>query len=102
MLVRLDPFRDLDPVFEDYRASRRARQAPMDAYRRGDHVVIHLDVPGVDPDAIELTVDTDALSIKAERHWPAEEHDEIMVQERAQGPLSRQVLLGAALDGGRL
>ena len=57
----------------------------MDAYRRGDHFLIHLDLPGIDPDAIELTVEQNVLTIRAERHFEPEEGDELIVSERPQG-----------------
>lgn len=102
MLMRFDPFRELDRLTQELSGPTRARQLPMDAYRRGDTFMIHFDVPGVDPAAIELTVEKDVLTVKAERRWPAAEGDDIVVQERPQGPLARQVFLGAALDTGRL
>ena len=71
----------------------------MDAYRDGDHVVIALDVPGVDPDSIDLTVDKNVLNVTAERNWkPAEGQEEIIVSERRQGKFTRQMFLGDSLE----
>jgi HSP20 family protein len=70
----------------------------MDAYRRGEKFVVHLDLPGVDPDAIELTVDQNTLTVTAERTWQSVEGDELVISERAQGTFSRQLLLGDSLD----
>jgi HSP20 family protein len=50
----------------------------MDAYRHGDHFVIHLDVPGVEPDAIELTAEQNLLTVRAERNWPEDAATEVV------------------------
>jgi HSP20 family protein len=98
MLMRFDPFREFDRFPEELLHGRRARQIPVDAYRRGDEFKVHLDMPGVDPSSIELTVERDVLSVRAERSWAPLEGDEIQVSERAQGEFSRQLFLGEALD----
>jgi HSP20 family protein len=74
----------------------------MDAYRRRDQFLIHLDLPGVDPDAIELTVEQNVLTIRAERRFERQEGDEPLVSERPQGTFARQLLLGESLDTDRL
>jgi HSP20 family molecular chaperone IbpA len=63
-VLRFDPFRDFDRLVAEQMAGLRGapRSVPMDAYRRGDQFLIHLDLPGVDPDAIELTVEQNARS----------------------------------------
>lgn len=71
---------------------------PMDAYRRGDELHVELDLPGVDPDSIDLTVDQSQLTIRAERRFELQEGDEMAVAERPQGTFSRQLLLSEALD----
>jgi HSP20 family protein len=104
-VVRFDPFRDFDRVAEQMLSAglRGApRSVPMDAYRRGDQFLIHLDLPGVDPDAIELTVEQNVLTIRAERRFEPEEGDEPAVSERPQGTFARQLLLGESLDTDRL
>ena len=77
-VLRFDPFRDFDRLVAEQIAGLRGapRSVPMDAYRRGDQFLVHLDLPGVDPDAIELTVEQNVLSIKAERRFEPEEGDE--------------------------
>ena len=102
-VVRFDPFHDLDRLAEQM-ALRRGmpRSVPMDAYRRGDQFLIHLDLPGVDPDAIELTVEQNVLTIRAERRFEFEEGDEPTISERPQGTFTRQLLLGESLDTERL
>jgi len=72
----------------------RPWQMPMDAYRRGDEFVVHLDVPGVDPGTIDLTVEQDTLTVTGERVWPRADGDEVVIAERPQGTFSRQLLLG--------
>ena len=99
MLMRYDPFREIDRFTEGlFGNANRSPWMPMDAYRRGDHVEVLFDLPGVRPDSIELTVEKNVLTVKAERHhWP-EEGVEVLARERTQGAFSRQVLLGDALD----
>lgn len=98
MLARFDPFGDLDLMFDELRARRGARPMPLDAYRRGDTFFVHLDVPGIDPDSIELTIEDDVLNVKAERSFEEQEGDEIVACERPQGSFERHVYLGPNLD----
>jgi len=98
MLLRFDPFRDFDRVFDELRGRAPARSMPMDAYRRGDRFVVHFDIPGVDADSIEVTVDQDILTVKADRAWKEEEGDEIVARERPQGTFERQLYLSERLD----
>jgi HSP20 family protein len=102
MLMRFDPFRELDRLTQGSWGNGRRLSMPMDAYRRGDQVVVHLDLPGVDPASIEVTVDNDVLTVKAERCWQAREDDQLMVSERPQGSFTRQLFLGEGLDRDRL
>ena len=98
MLMRFEPFREFDRMAEEMRGERRIRQIPVDAYRRGNEFKVHLDVPGVDPASIELTVEKDVLTVRASRTWLPAEGDQIQVTERAQGEFSRQLFLGESLD----
>jgi HSP20 family protein len=98
MLMRFEPFREFDRLSEELLSGGRARQIPVDAYRRGDEFKVHLDMPGVDPGSIELTVEKDVLSVRATRTWTPLEGDEIQVTERAQGEFRRQLFLGESLD----
>lgn len=97
MLLRFDPFRELDRMTEDLRP-RPGRLMPMDAYRRGNHVVAHLDLPGVAPEDVDITVERNVLSITASRHIDRSEGDEMIVGERLDGEFHRQLLLGDTLD----
>ena len=96
MLMRFDPFRELDRLAST--ATERPPMMPMDAYRHGDQFVVHFDLPGVDPSTIELTVDKNVLSVSAERSWQPAEGDQVVVAERPQGRFSRQLFLGEGLD----
>ena len=97
MLMRFDPFRELD------RLTSTAHSAmPMDAYRRGEEFVVHLDLPGVDPASIDLTVERNVLTVEAERRWHPEDGDQVVASERPHGSFRRQLLLGDALDAERI
>ena len=72
---------------------------PMDAYRSGDEFVVAFDLPGVDPDAIELNIERNVLTVKAERRPnPVGQDVEMQVSERPLGVFSRQLFLGDTLD----
>lgn len=103
MLMRSDPFRQLDRVADQMLGTlSRPAAMPMDAYRRGDSFVVNFDLPGVDPEQVELTVDRNTLTVKAERGWSPAQGDEVMASERPQGVFSRQLLLGEGLDTERI
>jgi HSP20 family protein len=98
VLIRSDPFRDIDRWMDEFRFGARERTMPMDAYRHGDELVLDFDVPGVDPNAIDLTVEQDMVRVTAKRDWLAMADDEFYVRERPVAEFSRQVMLGAAVD----
>jgi len=98
MLMRFDPLREFDRVFDQAWSQSRQAGIPMDAYRHGDSFVIHLDLPGVDPASIDLTVERNGMTITAERHWQPIEGDQVVASERRQGTFTRQLLLGDGLD----
>jgi HSP20 family protein len=103
MLLQFDPFREFDRLAEQLMAGTRPpRPFPMDAYRRDDEFVVLFDLPGVDPGTIDLTVEQNILTIKAERRFEWQEGDEVIAAERPQGAFSRQLFLGDALDAERL
>lgn len=102
MLMRFDPFRDLDRLTQNLWGSgdvRRVNGVPMDAYRKGSEFLVHFDVPGVDPNSIELTVEKNVLTVSAERtrQW-GDDVEEVVVSERPTGSFSRQLFLGETLD----
>jgi HSP20 family protein len=104
MLMRTDPFRELDRLTQQVFGNNpgtwsRPTAMPMDAYRSGEQFVVSFDLPGVDPDAIELNVERNVLTVKAERRPIATgEHVEMQVAERPLGVFSRQLFLGDTLD----
>ena len=102
MLMRTDPFRDFDRLFQQMTSTAALPAAmPIDAYRKGDEFVIHFDLPGVTPDAIDLSVEKNVLTLKADRKRP--EHDgEWLVRERPHGTFNRSIFLGDSLDTERL
>ncbi len=103
MLMRTDPFRDLDRLSEAmFGTSARPAVMPMDAYRQGDTFYIELELPGVDPSSIDVTVEQNVLSVHAERRPAITEATERVVGERNYGSFSRQVFLGETLDVDRL
>ena len=105
MLMRFDPFRDLDRLTQNLWSgeSRRLNGVPMDAYRKGSNFLVHFDVPGIDPNTIELTVEKNVLTVSAERtrHW-GDEAEEVVVSERPVGRFNRQLFLGETLDSERI
>src|SRR5437867_488594 len=102
MLMRFDPFREIDRMTEEVFRPTRPWRMPMDAYRRDDMFMVHFDVPGVDPSTIDLTVEQNTLTVTAERAWLPAEGDELVITERPQGTFSRQLLLGDSLDTERI
>jgi HSP20 family protein len=99
MLMRTDPFRDLDRLADHvFGTAARPAGMPMDAYRTGDDVVVHLDLPGVDADSIDLDVERNVLTVRAERRPASAEGAELIAAERPTGFFSRQIFLGDTLD----
>ena len=97
MLTYSDPFRSLDQWL-DQLSSKPTGGAPLDAYRRGDDFWLHLDLPGVAADSLDIDLDRNVLTVSAERKWRSEDGDKIFLAERRQGRFSRQVHLGDGLD----
>jgi HSP20 family protein len=95
MLLRFEPFRAFEQVARP--SVRRPAMVPMDAYRRGDEVVVHLDVPGVDPETIDVTVERNSLTVRAERSWQPAGGAEVLASERPHGRFTRQLVLGDGL-----
>jgi HSP20 family protein len=99
MLMRTDPFRELDRLTQQaLGTAARPAAMPMDAYRKGDNFYINLDLPGIRADSITLTVEQNVLTVRADRA-PAEAGGiQMIVAERPYGTFSRQVFLGETLD----
>jgi len=104
MLMRTDPFRELDRLTGQLLGNTagtwsRPTPMPMDAYRDGETFVVCFDLPGITPDAIELNVERNVLTVKAERR-PVHTGQtfEMQINERPLGVYSRQLFLGDTLD----
>ncbi|WP_329491730.1 Hsp20/alpha crystallin family protein [Kitasatospora sp. NBC_01246] len=103
MLLRTDPFRELDRLTQQFLGNTgtwsRPASMPLDAYRAGDEYVICFDLPGVDPEAIDIDVERNMVTVKAERR-PRRESEGVKweLSERPLGVFSRQVMLSDTLD----
>jgi HSP20 family protein len=102
MLMRTEPFHDLERLTGQLLGSEatwsRPAMLPMDAYRSGDEVVLMFDLPGLDPDAVDVNVERNVLTVRAERRPTAPDGVERHFSERPLGVFSRQVSLGDNLD----
>ena len=103
MLMRTDPFRELDRLTQHV-VGTNARPAamPIDAYRSGEEFVVQFDLPGVNAQSIDLTVEKNVLTVHAERKRAENEGVELLVGERPHGTFSRQLFLGETLDTERI
>ncbi|MGW2822724.1 Hsp20/alpha crystallin family protein [Streptomyces sp. NPDC001443] len=106
MLMRTDPFRELDRMAQQMMGPgtwSKPSVMPMDAYREGDEYVVAFDVPGVTADAIDIDVERNMLTVKAERR-PVATADGVKVElsERPLGVFSRQIVLADTLDTERI
>lgn len=107
-MLRFDPFRDLDRLTEQLLGApvgtaRAPRFMPMDLYRSGEAYVLAADLPGIDPDSVDVSVDNGTLTIKAERTWSqSEEAAEWITSERFMGTYMRQLSLGDGIDTDRI
>jgi HSP20 family protein len=102
MLLRFDPFAEFDRMTRDVLPPARPASMPVDAYRVGDRFYLHLDLPGVDADSVDITVEKSTLTVRAERSWQPDENATIVMSERPQGAFSRQFFLGDGLDTERI
>ena len=102
MLMRTDPFRDLDRLTQQvFGTAARPALMSMDAWRDGDTFTVEFDLPGVDPASIDLDVERNVLTVRADR--PAREGiSELVAAERPRGVFSRQLILGDNLDADRI
>ena len=103
MLMRTDPFRELDRVAQQVLGTAaRPAAMPIDAYRKGDEFVALFDLPGLGAESINLTVERNVLTVHAERHRPDADDVELLIGERPHGTFSRQLFLAEALDTERI
>jgi HSP20 family protein len=105
MLMRTDPFRELDRLTQQVLGTggplARSSLMPMDAWRDGDVFHVEFDLPGVAPDSIDLDVERNVVTVKAERR-PGYDEKQLIAAERPSGVFSRQLVLGDNLDTGRI
>jgi len=99
MAMFFDPFRDIDRVAGQLLDSRQGpRLMPIDLYRDGDHYVLNADLPGIDPGSVDIDVDGQLLSIRAERTPRSQEGVKWIARERSAGSFLRQFNLGQGID----
>lgn len=103
LLTSIDPFvqefeRQFDRLTRQAAAQGNGAAMPMDGVRRKDDVVLRFDLPGIDPDSIEVTVDRGVLSVSAKREEEYGEEDRLFVRERVMGTFTRRVYLSEHLD----
>ena len=101
MLMRTDPFRELDRFAQQVLGTNgtvaRPSVMPMDAWRDGDTFYVEFDLPGVNLDSIDLDVERNVVTVRAERP-PRASDAELIAAERPRGVFSRQLVLGDNLD----
>ncbi|XTZ17399.1 Hsp20/alpha crystallin family protein [Micromonospora echinospora] len=103
MLMRTDPFREIDRLADQvFGTATRPAVMHLDAYRDGDHFYAAFDLPGVDPESIDCTVERNVLTVKAERRRPTGDNVELVAAERPMGTFTRRLFLGDTLDTDRL
>jgi HSP20 family protein len=102
MLMRTDPFRQLDRFADLFGTVARPAAMPMDAWKAGHEFIVEFDLPGVDPGSIDLDVERNVLSVRAERKPSTGSDVELVASERPHGVFSRQVILGDTLDAERI
>jgi HSP20 family protein len=105
MLMRTDPFRELDRFTQQVLGTAgtlaRPSTMPMDAWQEGETFRVEFDLPGVDPESIDLDVERNVLTVKAERK-PLSDERQLLAAERPRGVFSRQLILGDTLDTERI
>ncbi len=98
MLMRTDPFRELDRLAQQMVGTpARPAAMPIDAYRHGDTFVVEFDLPGVKAEDVDITVERNVLTVHAKRER-SQNAGEFVISERSVGSFSRQLFLGETLD----
>ncbi len=102
MAMFFDPFRDVDRVAGQLLDARQGpRLMPMDLYRDADHYVLNADLPGIDPGSVDIDIDGQVLTIRAERTPRSQEGVKWIARERGAGTFLRQLNLGQGIDTDR-
>ena len=96
----IDPLAELDRLARDM--SNRPTLMPVDAYRYDDKFFLHFDLPGVDPESIDITMERNTLTVTAERNWRPVDDAQVLLRERRQGTITRRFRLGDGLDADRI
>ncbi|GAB16371.1 putative heat shock protein Hsp18 [Arthrobacter globiformis NBRC 12137] len=103
MLIRTDPFRELDRLTQQvFGTAARPAAMPMDAWQEDGEFVVAFDLPGISPDDVDLNVERNVLTVRAERRDATQPNVELVVSERPRGVFSRQVILGDTLDADKI
>lgn len=103
MLMRTDPFRDLDRLTQQvFGTAARPAAMPMDAWQEDGEFVVAFDLPGVNVDSVDLDIERNILTVRAERRDPTQPNVELIASERPRGVFSRQLILGDTLDTERV
>ena len=99
MLMRTDPFRELDRLTQQVLGTAaRPAAMPMDAWQEDGEFVVAFDLPGVNVDSVDLDIERNVLTVRAERRDPTPPNTELIASERPRGVFSRQLILGDTLD----
>jgi HSP20 family protein len=94
-----DPFRSLDRLASQLASGTRTPMGvPMDVWREGDAFHVAIDLPGVDPSAVEVHAERNTLTVRADRRSTIPSEAQVLVAERPQGGFTRQLALGDGLD----
>ena len=99
MLMRTDPFRELDRITQQvFGTAARPAAMPMDAWQEDGEFVVSFDLPGVDVDSVDLNIERNVLTVRAEQRDQTQPNVELVISERPRGVFSRQLILGDTLD----
>ncbi|ORB87148.1 hypothetical protein B1987_01405 [Mycobacterium kansasii] len=102
MLMRTDPFRDLDRIAQQaLGTAARPAVMPMDAWRDGEQFVVEFDLPGIDANSLDIDIERNVVTVRAERPG-VDPNREMLASERPRGVFSRQLVLGENLDTERI
>ncbi len=99
MILRFDPFSDLERLIRQLQQPLgRPSIMPMDAFRYNDRLVVSIDLPGIEPDSLDVTVDRDVLTVTAQRFSRPAETEHVIAAERPTGRFQRQIQLSGGLE----
>lgn len=98
MIMRFDPFRDFDRLASEvFGTARTPALMPMDCLRTGENVIVRFDLPGIEPETLDVSAENNTLTVRAERRRHDPEDATYLVSERPSGTYSRQLVLGEGL-----